>query len=135
MPASRYVASGYAAVWATENTRAALSDARGSTHEKVYNVALSNNASKSGSGSPGKSTVDIDTATYTNTAGAVMLSAVWVDPDFDPNEQTFYYARVLEIPTPRWTTYDSAFYGTELPEKVPAQIQERAYTSPIWYTP
>jgi hypothetical protein len=61
--------------------------------------------------------------------------AFWEDPDFDSNERAFYYVRVLEIPTPRWTTYDAAFYGVALPDGVPATQQDRAYTSPIWYTP
>ncbi len=80
-------------------------------------------------------TVDIDTATYTNDIGDALLSAHWSDPDFDPAEHAFYYVRVLEIPTPRWTTYDAAFYGIKRPDNVPATTQDRAYTSPIWYTP
>ena len=80
-------------------------------------------------------TVDVKKATFTNGIGAPELIAVWADPDFDPDQRAFYYGRVLEIPTPRWTTYDAAHFGTELPESVPTSIQERAYTSPIWYTP
>jgi len=63
------------------------------------------------------------------------LIAVWTDPDFGPAERAFYYDRVLEIPTPRWTTYDAVFYGKALPEGVPATQQDRAYTSPVWYAP
>ena len=74
-------------------------------------------------------------ASYTNDIGDALLMAYWEDPDFDRNERAFYYVRVLEIPTPRWTTYDAAFYGVELPKGVPAEQQDRAYTSPIWYTP
>jgi hypothetical protein len=79
--------------------------------------------------------VDIPTATYTNTIGDAVLAAHWVDPAFDPRENAFYYVRVLEIPTPRWTTFDAAFFGIPLPDTVPATIQDRAYTSPIWYSP
>ena len=63
------------------------------------------------------------------------MAAHWIDPDFDPSESAFYYVRVLEIPTPRWTTFDAAFYGIDLPDTVPPTIQDRAYTSPIWYEP
>jgi hypothetical protein len=80
-------------------------------------------------------TVDIATATYTNTIGDAVLDGHWVDSDFDPAELAFYYVRVMEIPTPRWTTYDAAIYGVVLPDRVPPTIQDRAYTSPIWYTP
>ena len=80
-------------------------------------------------------TVDVAEATYANTVGAATLSGYWQDPDFDPEQRAFYYVRVLEIPTPRWTTYDAKIFGVELPDNVPASIQERAYTSPIWYTP
>ena len=79
--------------------------------------------------------MNLDNATHTNTIGDMHLAAYWTDPDFDPAESAFYYVRVLEIPTPRWTTYDAAFYGIERPDNVPATIQDRAYTSPIWYTP
>ena len=64
-----------------------------------------------------------------------LLAGHWTDPDFDPDQHAFYYVRVLEIPTPRWTTYDAAFFGIDLPDNVPATLQDRAYTSPIWYTP
>jgi hypothetical protein len=74
-------------------------------------------------------------ATWTNTIGSSELTAVWVDPDFDPAQSAFYYARVLEIPTPPWYAYDAFRYGTEIPSDAPKSQQERAYTSPIWYTP
>src|SRR6476620_11955259 len=76
-----------------------------------------------------------NSGTYTNTIGAVELKTAWTDPDFDPIEPAFYYARVLEIPTPRWTTIQAAQLGIAPPEIVPATIQERAWSSPIWYTP
>ena len=72
---------------------------------------------------------------HTNDIGDTQLSAVWTDPDFDPKQKAVYYVRVLEIPTPRWSTYDAAKLGVEPPKGVPATIQERAYSSPIWYTP
>ena len=80
-------------------------------------------------------TVDVQAASYKNSIGAAQLSATWTDPDFSANERAFYYVRVLEIPIPRWTTYDAAFFGLPLPKNVPEAIQDRAYTSPIWYTP
>lgn len=89
----------------------------------------------SNAGQPVGNTVDLDTATYTNTIGDAMMAAHWTDPDFDPEEPTFYYERVLEIPTPRWTTYYAVFFGIARPDNVPATIQDRAYTSPIWFTP
>ncbi len=113
-------------------------DASGELHERVYDVAVSDGREISGEGRTNQSvgnTVDIDTARYTNDIGDPVLSAHWSDPDFDPAEQAFYYVRVLEIPTPRWTTYDAAFYNIKRPDNVPATIQDRAYTSPIWYTP
>ncbi len=79
--------------------------------------------------------MDVETATYTNSIGDALMMAYWKDPTFDPEQRAFYYIRVLEIPTPRWTTYDAAFFGVALPEEVPPTQQERAYTSPIWYTP
>ena len=84
---------------------------------------------------PVGNTVDVGEATFTNAIGDALLMGYWKDPDFDPAERAFYYVRVLEIPTPRWTTYDAVFYEKELPKDVPASQQDRAYTSPIWYTP
>jgi hypothetical protein len=112
-------------------------DKRGKTHEKVYDVAWSG---KRNPGSDGKlppvgNTVDVATASWTNTIGDSELGTVWTDPDFDPKESAFYYARVIEIPTPPWYLYDIFRFGTELPEGAPTSQQERAYTSPIWFTP
>ena len=83
------------------------------------------------------STVDVARATYDNSIGTAELSTVWVDPDFDPDERAFYYVRVLEIPTPRWSTYDAVALGLDSEQAIdrPAAIQERAFSSPIWYTP
>ena len=80
-------------------------------------------------------TVDVANATWTNTIGDPELLAVWEDPDFDPDNPAFYYVRVIEIPTPRWTAYDAKRYGLTLPPEVKMTTQERAYTSPIWYDP
>jgi hypothetical protein len=80
-------------------------------------------------------TVNVEEATFDNSIGAPFLQTYWKDPDFDRDQRAFYYVRVLEIPTPRWTTYDAKVFGVKLPEDVPASIQERAYTSPIWYAP
>jgi len=109
----------------------------GETQEKVYNVAWSDGRKLDADGKlpPVGNTVDVEAASFTNSIGEPMLFAYWTDPDFDADESAFYYVRVLEIPTPRWTTYDAKFFGVDLPEGVPASIQERAYTSPIWYTP
>lgn len=112
-------------------------DAEGNPQEQVYDVAWSDDRVPGADGKlpPVGSTVDVESATWTNTIGAPELIAVWTDPDFDPTLPAFYYGRVLEIPTPRWTAYDAAYYGTEpLPGTV-MQLQERAYTSPIWYSP
>ena len=113
-------------------------DDKGKTHERIYDVAVSDGRKigKDGrSKKPVGNTVDIEKATFTNSIGDAMLTAHWSDPDFDPKESAFYYVRVLEIPTPRWTTYDAAFFGIDRPDNVPATLQDRAYTSPIWYTP
>ena len=113
-------------------------DAGGKTYERVYDLAVSGDRTIGKDGrarEPVGNTVDIKTATFTNAIGAAALQAHWVDPDFDPTQGAFYYVRVLEIPTPRWTTYDHAFYGVPLPTVVPPTQQERAYTSPIWYDP
>jgi hypothetical protein len=113
-------------------------DGQGELHERIYDVAVSDGRTIGADGrckTPVGNTVDIPTATFTNTIGTAALAAHWQDPDFDPTEHAFYYVRVLEIPSPRWTTYDAAFYGIPLPDTVPPTLQDRAYTSPIWYTP
>ena len=113
-------------------------DEKGETHERIYDVAVSDGRKIGRDGrakKPVGNTVDVDTATFTNSIGDATLDAYWTDPDFDPKEHAFYYVRVLEIPTPRWTTYDAAFFGIDRPDNVPATLQDRAYTSPIWYTP
>ena len=113
-------------------------DDAGETHERIYDVAVSDGREIGADGrcrQPVGDSVDIDAATYTNSIGDALLAAHWKDPDFDPKESAFYYVRVIEIPTPRWTTYDAAVFGIERPDIVPATVQDRAYTSPIWYTP
>jgi len=112
-------------------------DRDGTTHEKVYNVAWSDGRTLGSDGTlPAVgNTVDIASASWTNTIGASELGTVWTDPDFDPAESAFYYARVLEIPTPPWYAYDAFRFGIEIPTGAPTSQQERAYTSPIWYTP
>jgi hypothetical protein len=110
----------------------------GQSFEKIFDVVWAGDrkADKwTGVVPPIGSTVDIEKATYTNTIGAVELKTVWTDPDFDPSLHAFYYARVLEIPTPRWTTIQAAKLGVAPPDVVPATLQERAWSSPIWYTP
>ena len=112
-------------------------DATGTTHEKVYDVAWSGDRKpgKDGTLPPVGNTVNVKDASYTNAIGAPYLTAHWRDPVFDARQRAFYYVRVLEIPTPRWTTFDAKVFGVKLPADVPASIQERAYTSPIWYNP
>ena len=112
-------------------------DGSGKLHEKVYDVAWSGNRKRGANGKVPAvgNTVDVRTATWSNTIGAPELIAVWTDPDFDPKQAAFYYGRVLEIPTPRWTAYDARRFGVAIPKGVRTVIQERAYTSPIWYTP
>ena len=109
----------------------------GSTAEKVYDVAWAGDRvpDQNGKLPDVGSTVDLETATYTNAIGEPYLETFWQDPDFDPNASAFYYVRVIEIPTPRWTTYDVKIFGVALPEGAPTTVQERAYTSPIWYSP
>jgi Protein of unknown function (DUF3604) len=112
-------------------------DAKGETHEQVYDVVWGGDRKP---GADGKlpsvgNTVDVANATWTNTIGAPELLKVWKDPNFDPSVRAFYYVRVLEIPTPRWTAYDAKYFGIKMPPEVPMVHQERAYTSPIWYTP
>jgi hypothetical protein len=112
-------------------------DADGRMHERVYDIAWSG---KRKPGRDGKlpavgNTVDVAQATYDNSIGAPYLAAHWRDSRFDPAQRAFYYVRVLEIPTPRWTTYDAKVFGTKIPDGAPTSIQERAYTSPVWYSP
>ena len=113
-------------------------DGDGNAHERVYDVAVSGNRTIGKDGrckEPVGNTVDAEEAAFDNSIGAPLLSAYWQDPEFDSGQRAFYYVRVLEIPTPNWTTYDAKHFGTELPEGVPVSIQDRAYSSPIWYTP
>lgn len=110
----------------------------GELHEKIYNVALSENRRENDVGKvvPVGSTVNVDEASYSNSIGDQELAVVWTDPDFNRNELAFYYLRVLEIPTPRWTAYDATFFKIkDIPKEIPMVTQERAYTSPIWYSP
>jgi hypothetical protein len=111
--------------------------ADGSLHEKVYDVAWAGDRKPNEQGKlpPVGDTVDVASATWTNTIGDRELMRIWRDPDFDPSLRAFYYARVLEIPTPRWTAYDAQRFDLEVPADVPMTTQDRAYTSPIWYSP
>lgn len=107
-------------------------DGDGATYEKIYDVALSDDRK------PNQlvgSTVDLQTASYTNSIGATHFNRVWIDPDFDSSLSAFYYVRVLQIPTPRWTAYDEVKFKVSMPDEVPKIVQDRAYTSAIWYTP
>ena len=112
-------------------------DGKGKTREKVYDVVWSDDRRMGSDGQlpPVGNTVDVENANWTNTIGAADLGTVWTDPEFDESQKAFYYARVIEIPTPRWTTYDAFRFGIDLPEGVPTSTQDRAYTSPIWYAP
>ena len=112
-------------------------DRKGKTHEKVYDVAWSGERAVDANGKVPAvgNTVDVANANWTNSIGASELGTVWTDPSFDSKQKAFYYARVIEIPTPRWSTYDAFRYGIDLPKDAPTSTQERAYTSPIWYTP
>ena len=112
-------------------------DKRGNRHEVIADVAWSDDRRL---GEDGKlpavgNTVDLETARYTNSIGATTLMGSWQDPTFDAEQHAYYYARVIEIPTPRWTTYDAVRSGLPLLDTVPATIQERAWSSPIWYRP
>jgi len=114
-------------------------DAKGDTHEKVYDVAWGDAATRrpgpDGKLPPVGNTVDVKDASWTNTIGDPELITVWKDPDFDPSLRAFYYVWVLDIPTPRWTASEAKRFGITMPKEVPMVTQERAYTSPIWYTP
>jgi hypothetical protein len=113
-------------------------DSKGEMHERIYDVAVSDGRPI---GADGRTTVavgntvNVKGATYINSIGDVMLTAHWNDPDFNPNQKAFYYVRVIEIPTPRWTAYDAVRFDIKLPKEITMTIQDRAYTSPIWYTP
>ena len=110
-------------------------DSAGQVHEKVHNVSWAGKRklNRKGRLKAVGNTVDVKTASYSNTIGAAQLEAKWQDPDFNPSLSAFYYARVLEIPTPRWTAYDAYRFGSNVSKHVPMTTQERAYTSPIWY--
>jgi len=134
------------AVWALKDPNSANLDRiqivkgwyqQGYAYEKVYDVSWSDGRKTGADGEVPAvgNTVDIKSATYTNDIGDVELSAVWTDPDFDPSQHAVYYARVIEIPTPRWTTFDAKVLGIDPPADVAPTIQERAWSSPIWYTP
>ncbi len=112
-------------------------DAKGMSREKVYNVAWSGNRvpDETGKLPPVGNTVNVASATWDNTIGEPQLSGLWIDPDFNAEQLAFYYARVIEIPTPRWTAYDANRFSVKMPPEVPMVTQERAYGSPIWYTP
>jgi len=112
-------------------------DQDGKTHEKVYDAVWSGDrkADANGKVPPVGNTVDVGKATWKNTIGSPELSTTWTDPDFDSKQPSFYYARVIEIPTPRWTAYEALRFGIKMSADVPMTTQERAYTSPIWYTP
>jgi hypothetical protein len=112
--------------------------ADGKTQERIFDVAVSGGRQIDQDGrcktSVG-STVDVANATYTNTIGAATLSAYWQDPAFDATQRAFYYVRVIQIPSPRWTAYDQKRYGIKMSDSVPMTVTDRAYTSPIWYSP
>ena len=113
-------------------------DADGEPHERIFDVAVSDGRKIDAAArchTPVGNTVNVETSTYTNVIGGTYLEAFWQDPEFDPKQRAFYYVRVIEIPTPRWTCYDAARYSVKMSEEVPMITQERAYTSPIWYTP
>ncbi len=113
-------------------------DSDGKAHEKVYDVALSDGRAvnpDTGKAPAVGSTVNVADASYANSIGDPTLAVVWADPDFDAAQRAFYYVRAIEIPTPRWTAYDAKYFDIELPEHIPTVVQDRAYTSPIWYTP
>ena len=113
-------------------------DKEGELYEKVYNVALSDDRKENWNGNtkPVGNTVHVKDASYANSIGDPELAVVWKDPDFDKDELAFYYVRVLEILTPRWVAYDAKFFDLkDIPKEIPMVTQERAYTSPIWYSP
>ena len=113
-------------------------DEDGNRMERIYDVAVSDGRTIDPDGrarEPVGNTVDVESASYLNSIGDAEMRVMWTDPDFDPDVPAVYYVRVLEIPTPTWQAHDQAFFGTEMDADVPLYHQERAYTSPIWYTP
>ncbi len=113
-------------------------DAKGDAQEKIYDVAVSGDRKIGPDGrckAPVGDTVDVPNATWSNTIGAPELIAVWKDPEFNPTQRAFYYGRVIEIPTPRWTAYDAKYFAVKMPKEAPMTTTERAYTSPVWYSP
>jgi len=113
-------------------------DAEGNKQEKIYDLAVSDGRIIGEDGrciTPVGSTINIAEATYNNSIGEPIMTVFWVDPDFDASLKAFYYVRVIEIPTPRWTAYDAVFYNIDMPEGTKMTVQDRAYTSPIWYSP
>ena len=110
----------------------------GKSQERIFDVAASGGRKIGPDGrckTPVGSTVDVANASYTNTIGAPELSAYWQDPTFDASQRAFYYVRVIQIPSPRWTAYDQKRFGIKMPDYVPMTVTDRAYTSPIWYSP
>jgi hypothetical protein len=113
-------------------------DAKNEVHERIYDVAVSGGRTIGADGrctTPVGNTVDVPNATYKNTIGTPLLAAYWKDPQFDAKQRAFYYVRVIQIPTPRWTAYDQKRFGIKMADNVPMTVTDRAYTSPIWYTP
>ena len=110
-------------------------NADGTTDERIYDVACSDDRAIVDRRCERDVGSTVEGATYTNTIGDPLLTAFWEDPDFDRSQRAFYYVRVIEIPKPRWTAYDAAFFGVDMPPEVPMTVQDRAYTSPVWYTP
>ena len=113
-------------------------DKAGNLQERVYDVAVADGRTIGADGRckiPVGNTVDVPNATWINSIGDPELVTVWKDPEFDASLRAFYYVRVIEIPTPRWPAYEAKRFGVTMPKEVPMITQERAYTSPIWYTP
>jgi hypothetical protein len=113
-------------------------DSTGKAHEKIFDIIWSDTETRkleNGKVPAVGNTVDLTSASYSNTIGTTELQTVWSDPEFDPSVRAFYYVRVLEIPTPRWVVYDALRYKITLKDEVTKIAQERAYTSPIWYSP
>jgi len=113
-------------------------DAKNDVQERIYDVAVSDGRKIGADGrctTAVGNTVDIPNATYKNTIGDPLLTAYWMDPEFDSKQRAFYYVRAIQIPTPRWTAYDQKRFGIKMDANVPMTVTDRAYTSPIWYTP